>query len=105
MQFSKINDNYLRDRFDDVRHVCGRILGNLQKIKKKKKSLFRNKILVASEFSPADLLTDSKAQISGLVSVFGGPGGFEKLREACRKNIHLVSSESELVAPSYDTQN
>ena len=75
MQFSKINDNYLRDRFDDVRHVCGRILDNLQKIKKKKKSLFRNKILVASEFSPADLLTDSKAQISGLVSVFGGPEG------------------------------
>ena len=35
-QFSKINDNYLRDRFDDVRHVCGRILDNLQKIKKKK---------------------------------------------------------------------
>ena len=35
-QFKKINDIYLRDRFDDVRHVCGRILDNLQKIKKEK---------------------------------------------------------------------
>ncbi|MBF91298.1 MAG: phosphoenolpyruvate--protein phosphotransferase [Rickettsiales bacterium] len=74
-QFSKISDHYLRDRFDDVRHVCGRILDNLQKIKKKKKTLFKNKILVASEFSPADLLSDFKTQISGLVSVFGGPEG------------------------------
>ena len=74
-QFSKISDHYLRDRFDDVRHVCGRILENLQKIKKKKKTLFKNKILVASEFSPADLLSDFKTQISGLVSVFGGPEG------------------------------
>ena len=23
--------------------------------------------------------------------VFGGPGGFRKLREACRKNFHLVA--------------
>ena len=33
---------------------------------------------------------------------FGGPGGFDKLREACRNNFHQVSSRSELVVPSYD---
>ena len=30
------------------------------------------------------------------------PGGSKKLREACRKNVHLVSSKSEAVGPSYD---
>ncbi len=34
--------------------------------------------------------------------VFGGPGGFKKLREACRKNVHQSSSKSEIMGPSYD---
>ena len=29
--FNKIKDDYLKDRFDDVRDVCKRILDNLQK--------------------------------------------------------------------------
>ena len=74
IQFNKISDNYLRDRFDDVRHVCGRILDNLQK-KKKVKRKKGAKILVSSEFSPADLLVDNKNDISGLVSLYGGPEG------------------------------
>ena len=41
IQFKKISDNYLRDRFDDVRHVCGRILENL---KKKKKRQLKKKV-------------------------------------------------------------
>ena len=35
--FKKIKDDYLKDRFDDVRDVCKRILENLQSKKKKKK--------------------------------------------------------------------
>ena len=35
--FKKIKDDYLKDRFDDVRDVCKRILENLQNKKKKKK--------------------------------------------------------------------
>ena len=31
--FKKIKDDYLKDRFDDVRDVCGRIIENLQKEK------------------------------------------------------------------------
>ena len=73
--FKKINDNYLRDRFDDVRDVCSRIIENLQKKKKKKKNLKQNQILISEDFSPADLLTDSKTNVSGLVSVLGGPEG------------------------------
>ena len=35
--FKKIKDDYLKDRFDDVRDVCRRILENLQKRKENKK--------------------------------------------------------------------
>ena len=73
--FKKIKDDYLKDRFDDVRDVCKRILENLQNKKKKKSKLKENQILVASELSPADLLSHSKSKISGLISVLGGPEG------------------------------
>ena len=73
--FKKIKDDYLKDRFDDVRDVCKRILENLQNKKKKKSRLRENQILVASELSPADLLSHSKSKILGLVSVLGGPEG------------------------------
>ncbi|MBS91895.1 MAG: phosphoenolpyruvate--protein phosphotransferase, partial [Rickettsiales bacterium] len=44
--------------------------------KKKNKNKFKdNQILISSQLSPADLLTDSKIKVSGLVSVFGGPEG------------------------------
>ena len=45
------------------------------KQKKKKSRLKDNQILVASELSPADLLSHAKSKISGLVSVLGGPEG------------------------------
>ena len=34
--------------------------------------------------------------------VFGGPGGFKKLREASTKNFHLISCKLDLMVPSYD---
>ena len=34
--------------------------------------------------------------------VFGGPGGFKKLREASRTNFHLISCQLDLMVPSYD---
>ncbi len=73
--FKKIKDDYLKDRFDDVRDVCGRIIENLQKKKKVHDVLKGNQILVSTEISPADLLEYSKIKILGLASVFGGPEG------------------------------
>ncbi len=72
--FKRIKDDYLKDRFDDVRDVCIRIIENLQK-RKIHNTLKDNQILVSSELSPADLLTYSKIKILGLASVFGGPEG------------------------------
>ena len=37
----------------------------------------------------------------GFLQVFGGPGGFRKLREVCRKNFHLVAPLISPVVTSY----
>ena len=71
----KIKDDYLKDRFDDVRDVCSRIIENLQKKRKIQNDLKNFQILVSSELSPADLLAYSKIKFSGLASAFGGPEG------------------------------
>ena len=73
--FKKIKNDYLKDRFDDVRDVCRRILENLQKKTKKHDELKKNQILISSEISLADLLTDSKIKPAGLVTGLGGPEG------------------------------
>ncbi len=73
--FKKIKDDYLKDRFDDVRDACRRILENLQKKKRKQKIIRANQILISNELSAADLLSLSKTKLSGLVSVMGGPEG------------------------------
>ncbi len=73
--FKKIKDDYLKDRFDDVRNVCSRIIENLQKKKRIQNNLKNYQILISSELSPADLLAYSKNKFLGLASVYGGPEG------------------------------
>ncbi len=73
--FKKMKDDYLKDRFDDVRDVCNRIIDNLQKKRKVQNNIKDNQILVSSELSPADLLAYSKIKFLGLASVYGGPEG------------------------------
>ncbi len=72
--FNKIKDDYLKDRFDDVRDVCKRILDNLQK-KNFSSKVKANQILIANELGPADLFSESKNKYVGLVSGLGGPEG------------------------------
>ena len=38
----------------------------------------------------------------GFSKVLGGPGGFKKVREAGRIHLHLSSSRSDFMVPSYD---
>ena len=73
--FKKIKDDYLKDRFDDVRDVCSRIIENLQKKRKADGSIKNNQILISSELSAADLLDFSKIKFLGLASAYGGPEG------------------------------
>ena len=41
----------------------------------------------------------------GLPEVYGGPGQFRKVREACRNNYHLISCAIDLIVKSYDREN
>ena len=76
-QYKKIKDNYFRERFDDVKDVCKRIISNLKvnKLGKKTKHDLNNKIVISEELSAADLMVIQKNKISGLISEQGGPEG------------------------------
>ena len=76
-QYKKIKDSYFRERFDDVKDVCKRIINNLKvdKLGKKIKHDLNNKIVVSEELSAADLMVLQKNKISGLISEQGGPEG------------------------------
>ncbi len=76
-QYKKIKDNYFRERFDDVKDVCRRIISNLKvdKLGKKTKHDLNNKIVISEELSAADLMVIQKNKISGLISGQGGPEG------------------------------
>ena len=75
--FKNIKNQYFKERFDDVRDVCKRLISNLKKDKRKAKNIYNleGKIIVSDEFSAADLLILQKRKIAGLVSTFGGPEG------------------------------
>ena len=75
--YKQMKDNYFRERFDDVRDVCRRILKNFKKDpnKRKVKHNFDNKIIISEEISAADLMVLQKNKISGLISEQGGPEG------------------------------
>ncbi len=76
-QFKKIKDSYFRERFDDVKDVCKRIINNLKfdKLGKKIKHDLNNKVVISEELSAADLMVIQKNRISGLISEQGGPEG------------------------------
>ena len=76
-QYKKIKDSYFRERFDDVKDVCKRIINNLKvdKLGKKIKHDLNNKVVVSEELSAADLMVLQKNKISGLISEQGGPEG------------------------------
>ncbi len=76
-QYKKIKDSYFRERFDDVKDVCKRIINNLKldKLGKKIKHDLNNKVVISEELSAADLMVLQKNKISGLISEQGGPEG------------------------------
>ncbi len=75
--FKRIKDQYLKERFEDVKDVCKRLINNLKRNKRSyKKNFSLNKEIILSEdLSAADLLSFKKDTIIGLVSEAGGPEG------------------------------
>lgn len=75
--YKQIKNSYFKERFDDVKDVCRRVIRNLEKnrYKTKRRESFRNRIVISEELSAADLLALQKKNITGLVSELGGPEG------------------------------
>lgn len=75
--FKKIKDQYLKERFEDVKDVCKRLINNLKRNKRTSKNKFttNKEIILSEDLSAADLLSFKKDSINGLVSETGGPEG------------------------------
>ncbi|HEX9443962.1 MAG TPA: phosphoenolpyruvate--protein phosphotransferase, partial [Candidatus Binatia bacterium] len=70
--FTRIEDDYLRERAADVKDVAQRLLENLSGTNEEKLDLPQNAILVAEDFSPADLTLIEGDHFKGIVLATGG---------------------------------
>lgn len=75
--YKQIKNSYFKERFDDVKDVCRRVIKNLEKNKHRSKvrESLNDRIIISEELSAADLLALQKKKITGLVSELGGPEG------------------------------
>ena len=60
--YKQIKNSYFKERFDDVKDVCRRVIRNLEKnrYKTKRRESFKNRIVISEELSAADLLALQK---------------------------------------------
>jgi len=71
--FSKIDDEYLRERISDIDDVGKRILKNLLGTKEKSLSELKQKVIVvAYDLSPSDTASMHKRNVTGFVTDIGG---------------------------------
>ncbi|MBI5207898.1 MAG: phosphoenolpyruvate--protein phosphotransferase [Candidatus Firestonebacteria bacterium] len=71
--FSKMNDNYLKERLSDIQDVGNRLLRNLLGEKHASwETMGRNVIVVAYDLSPSDTATMHKEKVTGFVTDIGG---------------------------------
>ena len=73
--FDEMEDPYLRTRKDDVLHVVKRIQIALAGNKENNDSaaLYRGKIIVTDDLTPADTIMMQHQKIAGFITEFGGP--------------------------------
>ncbi len=70
--FSRIEDEYLRERAADVKDVAQRLLENLAGMNEEKPVLPKGAVLVAEDISPADLSLIEGDHFRGIVLATGG---------------------------------
>ncbi len=70
--FSKIEDEYLRERAYDFQDIGKRLLNNMLRQKKAKEDLFENSIIIAHDLSPSETASLKKDKIIGFVTDIGG---------------------------------
>ncbi|MBL8793473.1 MAG: phosphoenolpyruvate--protein phosphotransferase [Planctomycetia bacterium] len=74
--FSKIDDEYLKERMADIRDVVGRLLGHLS-LDQQQHILAASEavIIVAPEVLPSQAMMFDRLQIAGILTETGGPTG------------------------------
>ncbi len=72
--FDTMEDPYLRTRKDDVLHVVKRIQAALLgKEETNSTSLYRGKIIIADDLTPADTIMMMHQKVAGFITEYGGP--------------------------------
>lgn len=71
--FEQMDDNYLRTRRDDLDNVVRRIHKILMQPEEEHQEHLRDKIILAEDLSPADVIVLRNEQIAGFVTDYGGP--------------------------------
>ncbi len=75
--FEEMNDPYLRTRKDDIKHVVDRILRNLMgpdnAMTGGKGHDAKDRIIIAEDISPAEVLIMHHEGVAGIATRFGGP--------------------------------
>ena len=71
--FEQMDDTYLRTRRDDLDNVVRRIHKILMQPEEDHQEPLRDKIILAEDLSPADVIVLRNEQIAGFVTDYGGP--------------------------------
>lgn len=69
--FLKSNDEYLKERFSDIKDIRNRVIRNMKKEKLVSK-VEENSIIIGHELSPADTILFSKRKVQGYATDKGG---------------------------------
>ena len=71
--FEDIEDSYLRMRRDDLDHVVNRILSILLEQHQSQFEELRHQIVLAEDFTPADIIMMKRYDVAGFATDYGGP--------------------------------
>jgi len=71
--FENMEDTYLRTRQDDLDHVVNRIMGILLEEQDAHPEDLHNRIVIAVDLTPADVILMKNQGIAGFITDYGGP--------------------------------
>ena len=80
--FENIEDPYIKQRIEDIKHVVMKILENLKNNQIKPQKTFKNfkkRIIICDDLTPTDVLIMHESKGLGLISEFGGPSSHSSI--------------------------
>lgn len=80
--FENIEDPYIKQRIEDIRHVVLKILENINNNEIKPQKIFKyfkKRIIVCDDLTPTDVLIMHESKGLGLISEFGGPSSHSSI--------------------------